>query len=110
MSNNPRPVLLGYIRADVLRSAGRIRRVQAQLASFAHREVFSLGTVYVETGTGGGVFHSLMDELTHDDSAWGVVVPDLRHLTVVEQLVLTTRGEVSATPVLVANHSRGQLT
>lgn len=109
MSNNPRPVLLGYIRADVLRSAARIRRVQAQLASFAHREVFSLGTVYVEKGT-GGVFHSLMDELAHDDSAWGVVVPDLRHLTVVEQLVLTTRGGVSGTPLLIANHSRGQLT
>lgn len=110
MSNNPRPVLLGYIRADVLRNAARIRRVKAQLASFAHREVFSLGTVYVEKGAGGGVFHSLLDELAHDDSAWGVVVPDLRHLTVVEQLVLRTRGDASGPPLLIANHARGQLT
>ncbi len=107
MSNKPRPVLLGYIRADVLRTAARIRRVQAQLESFAHREVFSLGTVYVEKGTGGGVFRSLMDELARDDSAWGVVVPDLRHLTVLEQLVLTTRGDASGTPLLIANHERG---
>ena len=109
MNNNPRPVLLGYIRADVLRSA-KIRRVQAQLASFAHREVFSLGTVYVEKGASGGVFHSLMDELAHDDANWGVVVPDLRHLTVVEQLIWRTRGDASRTPLLIANHSRGQVT
>ena len=93
MSNNPRPVLLGYIRADVLRSATKIRRVQAQLAS-----------------AGGGVFHSLMDELAHDDANWGVVVPDLRHLTVVEQLIWRTRGDASRTPLLIANHSRGQFT
>jgi hypothetical protein len=110
MSNNPRPVLLGYIRADVLRSATRIRRVRAQLASFAHREVFSLGAVYVEKGVSGGVFHSLMDELARDDANWGVVVPDLRHLTVVEHLIWRTRGDVSRTPLLIADHSRGQVT
>jgi hypothetical protein len=110
MSSNPRPVLLGYIRADVLRSAAKLRRVQAQLANFAHREVFSLGTVYVEKGASGGVFHSLMDELVRDDAAWGVVVPDLRHLTVVEQLILRTRGDASRTPLLIADHSRGHLT
>lgn len=110
MSSNPRPVLLGYIRADVLRSATKIQRVQAQLAKFAHREVFSLGTVYVEKTAGGGVFHSLIDELAHDDAAWGVVVPDLRHLTVVEQLILKTRGDASRTPLLIANHSRGEVT
>ena len=108
--SNPRPVLLGYIRADVLRSAASIRRGKAELASFAHREVFSLGTVYVEKGAGSAGFQSLLDELAHDDSAWGVVVPDLRHLTVVEQLVLRTRGVASQTPLLVANHPRGQLT
>ena len=110
MSSHPRPVLLGYIRADVLRSVAKIRRMQAQLASFAHREVFSLGTVFVEKGTGGGAFQSLMDELARDDVAWGLVVPDLRHLTVVEQLILRTRGDPARWPVLIANHSRGQVT
>ena len=70
---------------------------------FAHREVFSLGTVYVEKGVGGGVFHSLMDELAHNDAAWGVVVPDLRHLTVVEQLVLTGHEEGARTAIFTAN-------
>lgn len=108
--SNPRPVLLGYIRADVLKSASRIRRVQAQLASFAHREVFSLGTVYVEERIDSGVFHSLLDELATDDSVWGVVVPDLRHLTVVEQLLLRTRGDAAGIPLLIADHARGRLT
>jgi hypothetical protein len=110
MTNHPRPVLLGYIRADVLRSATMVRRVQTQLASFAHREAFSLGTVYVAKDAGAGVFHSLMDELALDDAAWGVVVPDLRHLTVVEQLILRVRGDASRWPLLIANHSRGQVT
>jgi hypothetical protein len=108
MSNHPRPVLLGYIRADRLASAAEIRRVEAALATFAHREQFSLGTVYVEKGTTAGVFHALMGELARDD-AWGLVVPDLRHLTVVEHLVLNG-SDGGRTPVVVATHGPGHVT
>lgn len=109
MSSHPRPVLLGYIRADVLGRAARIRRVKAELATFADREKFSLGAIYVEKGTTAGVFDSLMDKLTRDESTWGVVVPDLRHLTVVEHLVLSRHSD-GQPPVVVANHCPGQVT
>ncbi|MFC5731071.1 MULTISPECIES: hypothetical protein [Nocardioides] len=104
MNSYPRPVLLGYIRADVLASTAEIRRVEAKLVTFAGREDFSLGTVYVERGTRAGVFDSLMDELAHDDSAWGLVVPDLRHLTIIEQLVMRRHDHGAQTKVVVASH------
>lgn len=105
MSNGPRPVLLGYIRGDLLRSATEVERVRAQLDDFADREEFSLGTVYVERGTTAAAFHSLMTELTHDDAAWGLVVPDLRHLTEGEQQILRRHDEGTRTRVVVANFS-----
>jgi hypothetical protein len=100
----PRPVLLGYIRADVLASTAEIRRVEAKLATFAGREDFSLGTVYVEKGSKAGVFDSLMDELSNHESAWGLVIPDLRHMTILEQLVMRRRDAGNQTPVVVASH------
>ena len=105
MSNQPRPVLLGYVRADVLRSGSELPDVKAQLEAFADREAFSLGTVYVERGEQPGAFHALMTEVTRDEAAWGVVVPDLRHVTIVEQLVLTRHENGARTPVLAANFS-----
>lgn len=103
MNSFLRPVLLGYIRADVLKGTSAIRKVKAELASFAEREQFSLGTIYVEKGAKAGVFDSLMDELTQDESAWGLVIPDLRHLTVVEQLILSGHEEGASTAVLAAS-------
>jgi hypothetical protein len=108
MSSRPRPVLLGYIRADVLGRTIQIRRVKAELATFADREEFSLGAVYVEKGTAAGVFDSLVAKLTRDESTWGVVVPDLRHLTVVEHLVLSRHTDLQP-PVVVASHCPGQV-
>ncbi|PVG81059.1 hypothetical protein DDE18_19770 [Nocardioides gansuensis] len=105
MSNNPRPLLLGYIRTDVLRSGTELPRVEAQLQAFAHREEFSLGTVYVARGDNPGAFDALMGEVTREEAAWGVVVPDLRHVTVVEQLVLTRHEAGARTAVLAANVS-----
>jgi hypothetical protein len=99
----PRPVLLGYIRADVLRSADQVERVEAQLFDFADREEFSLGTVYVERGTTAAAFHSLMSELAHDDATWGLVLPALRHLTDREQQVLGGHDAVVQTRIVVAN-------
>ena len=88
MSNHPRPLLLGYIRADVLTSGTDLPGAEAELEAFADREEFSLGTVYVESGSTPGAFHALLSEVTRNEEATGVVVPDLRHLTVVEQLVM----------------------
>ena len=84
-SHHVRPTLLGYIRADVLRDGAEIPRMEAQLQAFADTEEFSLGTIYVEQRNASGAFHALMAAMGRDDAARGVVIPDLRHLTVVEQ-------------------------
>jgi hypothetical protein len=102
MSNRARPVLLGYIRADVLRNGTELPQAEAQLEAFAEREDFSLGTVYVERGDPPGAFYALMAEVTRDEEAFGVVVPDLRHLTVVEQLILSGHADGASTAVLAA--------
>ena len=98
-----RPLLLGYIRADVLRNGTGLPQAEAQLEAFAEREEFSLGTVYVERGDAPGAFEALMAEITRDEAAWGVVVPDLRHLTVVEQLILSRHEEGASTAILAAS-------
>jgi len=105
VSNHPRPLLLGYIRADALSNGTEIDGVKAQLEAFAEREQFSLGTVYVAQGDAPAAFHALMTEVTRDETAWGVVVPDLRHVTVVEQVVLTTHEDGPRVPVLTATFS-----
>lgn len=102
MSNHARPTLLGYIRADVLRSRSELPRVKSQLAAFAEREEFSLGTVYVAQGDAPAAFHALMGEATRDEAAWGVVVPDLRHMTVVEQLVMNYYEDAAQTAIFTA--------
>ena len=101
MSNHPRPLLLGYIRADRLSSATELPRAEAQLQACADREEFSLGTIYVENGHDRGAFHALMAEASREEAAWGIVVPDLRHVGVVEQVVLT-RHECGARMAVLA--------
>ncbi|GAA2144001.1 hypothetical protein GCM10009844_17040 [Nocardioides koreensis] len=105
MSSRPRPVLLGYIRADVLRSASHVERVEAQLFDFADREKFSLGTVYVERGLTAPAFHSLMTELSRD-AAWGVVIPDMLHLTDAVRQVLRGHDVGVQTRIVVVQHGQ----
>lgn len=99
--SNP-PMLLGYIRADVLSNRTALHRVEAQLHACAEREDFCLGTVFVERGHSPGAFHALMAEVSRED-VWGIVVPDLRHVSVVEQLILNTHEVGARLAVLVAN-------
>lgn len=103
MSNLVRPTLLGYIRVDVLRDGTELPRMEAELQTFADTEEFSLGTIYVERGIASGAFHALMTELVRDEAARGVVVPDLRHLTVLEQLALNRYAEGARTPIFAAS-------
>ena len=106
MSNRPRPLLLGYIRADVLTGGRDLPAVEADIQAFATREEFSLGTIYVERGSPPGAFHALLAEVRRNEAAWGVVVPDLRHMTDEEHLVLRRHQEYCLnTAVLVANFS-----
>jgi len=102
MSDHIRPVLLGYIRVDVLRNGTELPRMEAELQDFAESEEFCLGTIYVEQGGTSGAFHALMSEMSLDEAARGVVVPDLRHLTVHEQLILTRHQEGARTAIFAA--------
>jgi hypothetical protein len=96
------PLLLGYIRADRLRNATELPQVRAQLEAFADREQFSLGGVAVAEGDASATFSALMAEVAHYETAWGIVVPDLRHLTVVEQLVLARDADGWRTAIFAA--------
>jgi hypothetical protein len=102
MSDHTRPTLLGYIRADVLRNGTELPRVEAELQAFADTEEFSLGTIYIEKGQASAAFHALMTEMGRDEATRGVVVPDLRHLTVLEQLVLTRHVDGGRTAIFAA--------
>jgi len=102
MSDQTRPTLLGYIRADVLRNGTELPLMEAELQAFADSEEFCLGTIYVEQGIASGAFHALMTEMSRDEDARGVVVPDLRHLTVLEQLVLTRHADGARTAIFAA--------
>jgi hypothetical protein len=103
MSDHTRPTLLGYIRTDVLRNGTELPRIEAELQAFADTEEFSLGTVYIEQGCASGAFHALMTEMGRDEGARGVVVPDLRHLTVLEQLVLSRHADGARTAIFAAS-------
>jgi hypothetical protein len=106
MNGNPRPLLVGYIRAAALPRRTYISRVAADLEAFAIREAFSLGTVFVEWDEGPAAFHAVLEEVDRDETAWGVVVPDLRHVADEERLVMRRQQEGYAeTAVLVANVS-----
>ena len=102
MTSQERPLLLGYIRADQLRNDAELPKVQAQLEAFADREQFNLGGVAVAEGDTQATFSALMAEVAHYEAAWGIVVPDLRHLTVVEQLILARDADGWRTAIFAA--------
>lgn len=107
MSALVRPTLLGYIRADVLEDHAEIPSMEAALHAFAEVEEFSLGTIYVERGIASGAFHALMSEMRCQETARGLVVPDLRHVTVLEQLVLARHEDGGRTPIFAARVPSG---
>ncbi len=95
------PSLLGYIRADLLGNATELPQVKAQLEAFADREQFSLRGVLVAEGDTPATFRALI-EVARDEAAWGIVVPDLRHLTVVEQQILAHDADGGRTAIFAA--------
>ena len=110
MSPQDPPLLLGYIRADRLKNHTELPQVRAQLEAFADREQFSLGGVAVSQDDSPTTFSALMAEVAHYETAWGIVVPDLRHLTVVEQLILARDADGWRTAIFAATlgpHSGG---
>ena len=96
---NPRPILLGYIRADMLTVGDNLAAVEARLEEFAETEEYTLGTVYVERGRTWGALDALTDEIAWNEDTRGLVVPDGRHLADAETWA------VDGNTVLVARSS-----
>jgi hypothetical protein len=103
MRSSPRPLLLGYIRAQVLGSRVELPGVEEQLSAFADRENFCLGTVYVERGSPPGAFRELLLELERDETAFGIVVPGLHHLTSSERQIVGAAQHGAGLRILVAH-------
>lgn len=101
MSSEDPPLLLGYVRADLLPDGIELPQVKAQLEAFADSERFRLGGVLVAEGDAPATFTALM-EVARDEVAWGIVVPDLRHLTDVEQLILAHDADGGRTAIFAA--------
>jgi hypothetical protein len=103
MTERIRPLVLGYIRENVLRGE-RLAGARARLERFAHNEGFTLGTVFVERRhTALGAFDALMDEIHRGDEAWAIVVPDVGHLDDRQLRAMSTRQvDYVSTTVLVA--------
>jgi len=103
MSSSPRPLLLGYIRAQVLSSRIEVPAVEEELAAFADRENFCLGTVYIERGSAPGAFRQLLSELQRDETAFGIVVPGLHHLTSAERQIVGAAQHATGLRIVVAH-------
>jgi DNA invertase Pin-like site-specific DNA recombinase len=102
MSSAPRPLLLGYIRADLLTTATEIAQAESTLEAFAEQEQFALGTVYIDhDSTTPGAFSALVDEVRSNEDAWGVVVPDLRHLAGDEHHIMRRHHEHFASMLIL---------
>ncbi len=97
------PLLLGYLRSAVLGTTDALRSAHADLERFAQQEGFSLGLVFVDGGNVAGAFAALLEELARNEAARGIVIPDQRHLTCEEQLVLARHERGSRTPVLMVD-------
>lgn len=77
-----KPLLLGYVRRDLLVTDGQVSELERQMALFAQEEGFSMGFTYVEKpGTWPAAFEALTESVNrHEVTA--VVLPSLLHFAV----------------------------
>ena len=78
MSDHPRPLLLSYLRVDLLADE-ELAEVKKRLTRFAWAEGYALGTVFVEQpNTESAAFEALVEAARQQEAA-AVVVPGLHH-------------------------------
>ena len=104
MTERIRPLLLGYIREDVL-SGELLASAQTRLEDFADSEGFTLGTIFVERRhTAPRAFDALMEEIRRGDEAWAIVIPEVAHLNDVDHRAMSASQEdYTSMTVLVAH-------
>lgn len=76
------PLLLGYIRRDLIATDAEVQKVERQMAIFAQAESFSMGFIFVdEPAIWPAVFEGLTDAVSRQN-ATAVVLPTLLHFAV----------------------------
>ncbi|GAA1711559.1 hypothetical protein GCM10009745_69570 [Kribbella yunnanensis] len=77
-----KPMLLGYVRRDLLVTDGQVNQLEREMARFAHAEGFSMGSTYVEKpGTWPAAFEALVESVNRYDVT-AIVLPSLLHFAV----------------------------
>ncbi|WP_232828080.1 hypothetical protein [Kribbella monticola] len=77
-----RPLLLGYVRRDLLVTDGQVGELERQMTKFAQKEGFSMGFTYVEKpGTQPAAFEALFESVKRYEVT-AVVLPSLLHFAV----------------------------
>ena len=77
--NGVRPLLLGYVRRDLLVVDSQVTELERQMAVFAQAEGFTMGHTYVEKcDSWPAAFEALIESVNRDEVA-AVVLPSLLH-------------------------------
>ena len=80
MTDNTRPLLLGFILKHLLMTDDELAVTRVRLEEFAAVEGFAMGTIYVEdTATSPAAFAALIEAVSRYEVT-AVVVPSLLHL------------------------------
>jgi hypothetical protein len=77
-----KPLLVGYVRRDLLVTDGQVRQLEREMARFAMTEGFSMGFTYVEKpGTWPAAFEALVESVNRYEVT-AVGLPSLLHFAV----------------------------
>jgi hypothetical protein len=77
-----KPLLLGYVRRELLVTDGQVNQLEQQMTKFAMIKGFSMGFTYVEKpGTWPAAFEALVEPVNRYDVT-AVVLPSLLHFAV----------------------------
>src|SRR5690242_14974775 len=82
VTDNTRPLLLGYVRRHLLMTEDELGAVKERLNHFAATEGFAMGTIFVERRESApGAFEALVQAIEHEQAA-AVVLPSMLHFAV----------------------------
>jgi hypothetical protein len=77
-----KPLLLGYVRRDLLVTDGQVSQLEREMAKFAMTEGFSMGFTYIEKpGTWPAAFEALVESVDRYEVT-AVVLPSMLHFAV----------------------------
>ncbi|WP_343972741.1 hypothetical protein [Kribbella koreensis] len=77
-----RPLLLGYIRRELIATAGDVQKIERQMSSFAEAEGFSMGFVFVDEPAIWPAVFEVMTDAVRRHNITAVVLPSPLHFAV----------------------------